>query len=183
MEKKPKCQQLHAHAFKAQKSLRHEGTIQIQTQNLIYKLKPPQHSTSWFWGWLLDQSLQLFSFFQYWGGAKKLSILIIAAKGPRQNHRGASSTAEETTGEEAEDNQRQIELFEKAAKTRKFMKSCFFCLTGNELGFLQGTSDQSCHLVLKYQVWGTHPRMATGAPVWEGSFPAAGKGQSSYSDG
>lgn len=34
MKKKPKCQQLHAHAFKAQKSLRHEGIIQIQTQKI-----------------------------------------------------------------------------------------------------------------------------------------------------
>lgn len=169
MKKKPKCQQLHAHAFKARKCLRHEGIIQIQIQKLIYKLKPPQiqHSTSWFWGWLLDS--QIIQLFPALGGAKKLSRLITAAKCPWENPREASSTVEETTGEEAEGNQWQTELFEKVTKTRKFTKSSF-CLAGNEVGFLQGTSAQSCHPVLKHWVWGTHPRVAPRAPVWRGVF-------------
>lgn len=131
------------------------------------------------------QVSQIIQLFPALGSAKKLSILIIPARDPWENPREASSTVEETTGEEAECNQWQIKLFEnlKVTKTRKFMKS-LFCLTGNELGFLQGTSGQSFHPVLKHWVWGTHPRMAPQrAPVWEGSFPVVGKGQSSCTAG
>lgn len=147
------------------------ASFKYKPRKLIYKLKPPQiqHSTSWFWGWLLDQSLKLSSSFPELGGAKKLSILIIAAKGPWENPREASPTVEETTGEEAEGNQGQIKPFEKVTKARKFMESSF-CLTGNHLGFLQGTLAQSCLLVWKHWVSGTHPRMA---PSMGGGFSSS----------
>lgn len=135
-EEKAKCQQLHAHAIKAQKSLRRQGIIQIQTQKLIYKLKPSQiqHSTSWFWGWLLDHSLILSSFFPAMGEVLKscpYSSLQQKAMGKpqrgfihcRRDHRGRSWGQPVTN-----------KTFEKVTKTRKFMKSSF-CLTGNWAGF------------------------------------------------
>lgn len=130
------------------------------------------------------QGMQIIQVFPALGRAKKLSTLIIAARDPWEKPREASSTVEETTGEEAEGNQRQIKPFEnlKVTKTRKFMKSSF-CLTRKEPGFLQGTSGQSFHPVLNHWVRGTHPRLATRAPVREGSFAAVGKRQSSCTDG
>lgn len=107
----------------------------------------------------LSHIIQLFS--SNGGGAKKLSILIIAAKGPWENPREASSTAEETTGEEAGGNQWQIKPSRKSPRRGSSWK-VHFVWQEIELGFLQGISAQSCLPVWKPWVWGTHhPRMAT----------------------
>lgn len=103
MKKKPKCQQLHAHAFKAQKSLRHEGIIQIQTQKINLQAQTTTDSAQHIMVLRLtfrpvSQIIQLFS---RTGGCWKVVHTHHSSKGPmrkpqrgfthcRGNHRGRS---------------------------------------------------------------------------------------------
>lgn len=97
------------------------------------------------------QVSQIIQVFPALGSAKKVVHIHHCSKGSmRKPQRGFIHCRGDHRGE-AEGNQQQIKPFEnlKVTKTRKFMKSSF-CLTGKELGFLQGTSGQSFHPVLNH---------------------------------